>query len=124
MFSLFGFTVAGLGKFPQILSSKPCHRAIDALCNKVGNARRMAQSSLVDLLVTITYSRSNIKSGAATCSEGLVKYFLKVPIALMGTMAAAVKLRACGTLRKQLKNPAEQFAAPVYIVIRVRRSDS
>ena len=30
-----------------------------------------------------------LQSGAATCSEGFVKCFLKVPLACLGSMAAA-----------------------------------
>ena len=39
--------------------------------------------------------------GAATCSEGFVICFLKVPLACLGSMAAAVNPTAWGTLNKR-----------------------
>ena len=50
--------------------------------------------------------------GAATHSEGFITYFLKVPLACLGSMAAAVQPNSLGTLRKHLTKPLEQVAAP------------
>ena len=54
-----------------------------------------------------------LQGGAATCSKGFVTCFLKVPLACLGSMAAAVQPNSQGnSLRKQLKKPSEQVAAP------------
>ena len=53
-----------------------------------------------------------ILGGAATCSEGFVICFLKVPIACLGSMAAAVQPNSLKTLRKHFIKPPEQVAAP------------
>ena len=46
---------------------------------------------------------SRILTGAATCSKGFVTYFLKVPLACLGSKAAAaVQPNSLGTLRKHL----------------------
>ena len=50
--------------------------------------------------------------GAATCSEGFVICFLKVPHAYLGSMAAAVQPNSLETLRKHFTKPSEQVAAP------------
>ena len=49
--------------------------------------------------------------GAATCSEGFATYFLKVPLACLGSMAAAVQLNM-GTFGKHFTKPPEQVATP------------
>ena len=41
--------------------------------------------------------------GAATCSEGFVLRFLKVPLACLGSMAAAVQTNSLGNSRKKSK---------------------
>ena len=53
-----------------------------------------------------------ILSGAATCSEGFVTCFLNVPLACLGSMAAAVQPNSLGTLRKHFAKPSEQVATP------------
>ena len=50
--------------------------------------------------------------GAATCSEGFVICFLKVPLASLSSMAAAVQPNSLGTLSKHFTKPSEQVAAP------------
>ena len=55
-----------------------------------------------------------ILGGAATCSEGFVKCFLKVPQA---TAAAMLPKQAKGTFRKHITKPSEQVAAPPSIYI-------
>ena len=47
--------------------------------------------------------------GAATCSEGFVMCFLRVPLACLGSMAAAVQPNGLGN--SQFTKPAEQVAA-------------
>ena len=42
--------------------------------------------------------------GAATCSEGFVISFLKVPLACLGNMASAVQPNGLGTFQKSLQN--------------------
>ena len=55
---------------------------------------------------------NDILGGAATCSEGFEICFLKVPLACLGSMAAAVQPSSLGTLRKHFTKPSEQVAAP------------
>ena len=50
--------------------------------------------------------------GAATCSDGVVICFLKVLLACLGSMAAAVQPNSLGTLRKHFTKPLEQVASP------------
>ena len=50
--------------------------------------------------------------GAATCSEGFVTCFLKVPLACLGGMEAAVEPNSLGSLRKHFTKLSEQVAAP------------
>ena len=61
----------------------------------------------------LSWLSSQIQSGAATCSEGFVIGFLKVPLAL-----AAWQLQynptAWGTLIKHVTKPPEQVAVPDY----------
>ena len=54
----------------------------------------------------------SLLGGAVTCSEGFVTVFLKVPLACLGSMAAAVQHNSLGTLRKHFTKPSEQEAAP------------
>ena len=71
-------------------------------------------------LTRIDFLACDILVGAATCSEGFVICFLKVSLACLGSMAAAVQPKAWGTLRKQFTKPSEQVAAPpstMYFVI-------
>ena len=42
----------------------------------------------------------------------LTSSFLKVPLACLGSMAAALQTNSLGTLRKHLTKPSEQVAAP------------
>ena len=69
----------------------------------------------------VSISPHGILGGAATCSEGFVICFLKVSLACLGSMAAAVQPTARGTLclRKQFTKPTEQVAAPPSIVAHV-----
>ena len=50
--------------------------------------------------------------GVAACSEGFVVCLLKVPLACLGSMAAAVQPNSLGTLIKHFTKPSEQVAAP------------
>ena len=50
--------------------------------------------------------------GAATCSEGFAKYFLRVPRLLGFIAAAMLPKQARGTFRKHVTKPSEQVAAP------------
>ena len=50
--------------------------------------------------------------GAATCSEGFVKCFLRVPRLLGCTAAAMLPKQATGAFRKHITKPLEQVAAP------------
>ena len=54
----------------------------------------------------------SLLGGAVTCSEGFVTVFLKVPLACLGSMAAAVQHNSLGTLRKHFTKLSEQVAAP------------
>ena len=56
--------------------------------------------------------------GAATCSEGFVACFLKVPLACLGSMAAALQPNSLGTLRNHFTKPSEQVAAPPGMLVR------
>ena len=53
-----------------------------------------------------------ILGGAAICFEGFLTCFLKVPLACLGSMVAAVQLNSLGTLGKHFTKPSEQVAAP------------
>ena len=57
--------------------------------------------------------------GAATCSKGFVACFLYVPLACLGSMAAAVQPNSLGTLKKQFTKPSVQVAAPPTVVVLV-----
>ena len=50
-----------------------------------------------------------ILGGAATCFDGFVICFLKVPLACLGSIAAAVQPNSLGTLRKHFIKPSEQL---------------
>ena len=50
--------------------------------------------------------------GAAACSEGFVACFLKVPLACLGSMAAALQPNSLGTLRRYFTKPSLQPDAP------------
>ena len=52
-----------------------------------------------------------VLGGAATCFEGFVICFLKVPLACLGSVAAAVQPNSLGTLGKHFTKPLEQVAA-------------
>ena len=54
----------------------------------------------------------SIPGGAATCSEGFVEFFLRVPRLLGYTAAAMLPKQARGTFRKHVTKPSEQVAAP------------
>ena len=54
----------------------------------------------------------SVLGGAATCSEGFVTCFLKVPLACLGGMEAAVEPNSLGSLRKHFTKLSEQVAAP------------
>ena len=61
---------------------------------------------------------------AASCSEGFVTCFLKVPLACLGSMAAAVQPNSLGTLRKHFTKPSEQVAAsPAVLKRRILRPE-
>ena len=53
-----------------------------------------------------------ILGGAATCSGGFVKNFLRVPRLLGCTAGAMLPKQARGTFRKHITKPSEQVAAP------------
>ena len=53
-----------------------------------------------------------VLGGAATCSEGFVICFPKVPLACLFSMAATGQPNSLGTLRKHFAKPSEQVAAP------------
>ena len=56
--------------------------------------------------------RSAVPGGSATCFEGFVVSFLKVPLACLGSMAAEVQPNSLGTLGKHFTKPSEQVATP------------
>ena len=59
------------------------------------------------------FAESHIPGGAASCSEGFVVCFLKVPHACWGSMAAATQPNGPGGLSENiLQNLSEQVAAP------------
>ena len=58
---------------------------------------------------TIRVKDEGLQSGAATCSEGFVICFLKVPLTCWGSMVAAVQPN---TLRKHFTKPPEKVATP------------
>ena len=45
---------------------------------------------------------NHVLGGAATCSEGFVICFLKVPLACLGNMAAAVQPNSLGNSQKKV----------------------
>merc|ERR1719264_913154 len=53
-----------------------------------------------------------LQGGAATCCEGFVKCFLRVPRLLGCTAAAMLPKQARGTFRKHITKPSEQVTAP------------
>ena len=53
-----------------------------------------------------------LPGGVATCSEGFVISFLKVPLLAWATWQLKCSPTACGTLRKQFTKPSEQVTAP------------
>ena len=55
---------------------------------------------------------TRLLGGAATCFEGFVIHFLRVPPACMGCMAATVKPNGLGNSQKIVNKPSEQVAAP------------
>ena len=60
-------------------------------------------------------SGSAVPGGAATCSEGFVVNFLKVPLACWGSSVAAVQPNSLGNSQfaeNILQNLSEQVAAP------------
>ena len=61
---------------------------------------------------SIGQKRWHVLGGVATCSEGFVTCFLKVILACLISMAAAVQPNSLGTIRKQFSKPSEQVAAP------------
>ena len=44
----------------------------------------------------------SVPSGAATCENGFVKCFLEVPLACLGSMAAALQPNSLGNSRKKV----------------------
>ena len=57
-------------------------------------------------------SYPTLLGGAATCSEGFVKFFLRVPRLLGCTAAAMLPKQAKGTFRTHITKHSEQVAAP------------
>ena len=83
-------------------------------CTREGSLALSAHSTPSAVFTHFLPQKSTLLSmyilgGAATCSEGFVICFLKVPFACLGSMAAAV---AWGTFRKHFTKPSEQVAAP------------
>ena len=80
--------------------------------NPVGPPRKSSNSPVnlkmkaLSVLLKITYDVENtphnvvVPGGAATCSEGFVVCFLKVPLACWGSMAAAVQPNSLGNSKK------------------------
>ena len=63
-----------------------------------------------------------VPGGAATCSEGFVKCFPRVPRLLGCTAAAMLPKQARGTIIKHITKPSEQVAAPPSAMIIVTNS--
>ena len=77
----------------------------EAGCFRVGGNR--LKSMLNDHYVKVKYDQigtcnklMQLLGGAVTCSEGFVMYFLKVPLACLGSMAVAVKPNGLGKSQK------------------------
>ena len=56
----------------------------------------------------------SVLGGAATCSEGFVTCFLKVPLACLGCMAAAVQPNSLGTLEKKIHKTFKTSGRPTW----------
>ena len=74
-------------------------------------------TSLKQGLKYVLLTETDILGGAATCSEGFVLCFLKVPLACWGSMAAAVQPNSLGTLRKRLTKPLGTSGRPTWYVL-------
>ena len=64
------------------------------------------------LRLTAKSTKTTTVGGAATCTEGFVNCFLRVPRLLGCTAAAMLPKQARGTYRKHATKPLEQVAAP------------
>ena len=59
----------------------------------------------------------DLLGGEATCSEGFVMCFLKVPLACLGSMAAAVQPNSLGNSQKSKQNLWNKCTPPRYQII-------
>ena len=94
------------------------------LNNSLGNifhADLMVQISKIHILSLHVYAQF-ILGGAATCSEGFVKCFPRVPRLLGCTAAAMLPKQARGTIIKHITKPSVQVAAPPSAMIIVTNS--
>ena len=61
-------------------------------------------------------STGNILGGAATCSEGFVICFLKVPLACLGSMSAAVQTNSLGNSQKTVYKTFGTSGRPTHYI--------
>ena len=94
-------------------------RSVGHVVSRINTPRPISPSSS-DALEKLRYQRKGrgkkivstpLQSWAATCYKGFVKCFLNVPLACLGSMAAAVQPNGL-SFRKQFTKPSEQVAAP------------
>ena len=57
-----------------------------------------------------------LQGGAATCSEGFVICFLKVPLACLGSMAAAIQPNSLGNSQKTFYKTFGTRGRPTHVV--------
>ena len=66
------------------------HAEFEGACNTTKKERGEEEKMCDHLITAARQVTSVILGGAATCSEGFVICFLKVPLSCLGSMAAAV----------------------------------
>ena len=78
---------------------------------------RSAAGLIANHTSDVVKALSEVLGGAATCSEGFVICFLKVPLACLGSMAAAVQPNSLGNYQKTVYKTFGTSGRPTQYIV-------